>query len=102
MELYSKPTVGIHWLNMIWKSTSADGILIETYTYQLMRELEEKHWWFVARRNILESVLSTLQLPETSNILEVGCGTGGNITFLRQLGDLICVESDGSAAELAR
>ena len=75
---------------------------METYTYQLMRELEEKHWWFVARRNILESVLSTLQLPETSNILEVGCGTGGNITFLRKLGDLICVESDGSAAGLAR
>jgi SAM-dependent methyltransferase len=75
---------------------------MEIYTYKLMRELEEKHWWFVARRNILESVLSTLQLPKRSSILEVGCGTGGNITFLRKFGELICVESDNSAAELAR
>lgn len=75
---------------------------METYTYQLMRELEEKHWWFVARRNILKHLLSSLQLPERSDILEVGCGTGGNITFLRKFGELICVESDDSAAELAR
>jgi SAM-dependent methyltransferase len=75
---------------------------METYTYQLMRELEEKHWWFVARRNILQSTLSTLQLPKSSNILEVGCGTGGNIAFLRKFGELICVESDNSAAKLAR
>jgi SAM-dependent methyltransferase len=75
---------------------------METYTYQLMRELEEKHWWFVARRNILQSTLSTLQLPKSSDILEVGCGTGGNIAFLRKFGELICVESDNSAAKLAR
>jgi SAM-dependent methyltransferase len=75
---------------------------MEIYTYKLMRELEEKHWWFVARRNILQSTLSTLQLPKSSNILEVGCGTGGNIAFLRKFGELICVESDNSAAELAR
>lgn len=75
---------------------------METYTYQMMRQLEEEHWWFVARRNILKGVLSTLQLPQLCEILEVGCGTGGNISFLRKFGNVICVESDESAAELAR
>ncbi|MBT8070655.1 MAG: class I SAM-dependent methyltransferase [Gammaproteobacteria bacterium] len=75
---------------------------MESYTYQLMREFEDKHWWFVARRNILKSLLSTLHLPERASILEVGAGTGGNIGFLQDFGDVICVESDEQAAQLAR
>ncbi len=75
---------------------------METYTYQLMREIEDEHWWFVARRIILSRLLSTLQLPERSNILEVGCGTGGNIAFLQEYGEVSCVESDKSAATMAR
>lgn len=75
---------------------------MENYTYQLMREIEDKHWWFVARRNILEGVLSTLNLPQHCKILEVGCGTGGNITFLKKFGEVICVENEESAAEMAR
>ena len=75
---------------------------MENYTYHLMRKLEEKHWWFVARRNILKELLSTLQLPKVSTILEVGCGTGGNISFLQNFGEVTCVESDNSAAEIAR
>lgn len=75
---------------------------METYTYELMRELEEKHWWFVARRKILEKVLSTLNLRENIDILEVGCGTGGNIIFLKRFGNLTCIENDETAASLAR
>jgi len=75
---------------------------METYTYQLMRELEEKHWWFVARRKILEKVISTLNFAENIDILEIGCGTGGNINFLKKFGNLKCIESDDTAASLAR
>ena len=74
---------------------------MENYTYQLMREYEEEHWWFVARRRILSTLLTSLSLPEQSNILEVGCGTGGNITFLQEFGRVTCVESDSTAVDIA-
>jgi SAM-dependent methyltransferase len=67
-----------------------------------MRELEDAHWWFVARRRILDALLSRLQLPPHADILEVGCGTGGNMAMLCAHGALTCVELDDGAAALAR
>lgn len=46
--------------------------------------LEEKHWWFLARRNILEALLYKLQ--KSSKILEVGCGGGSLLKELQQKG----------------
>lgn len=75
---------------------------MEADLYQQMRTLEDEHWWFVARRKIIASVLKTLQLPAGAEILEVGCGTGGNIPMLQRFGSVIGIEHDESAAGLAR
>ena len=70
--------------------------------YLQMRQLEDKHWWFVARRKIIASVLKSLQLPVDAQILEVGCGTGGNLAMLQRFGSVTGIEHDESAADLAR
>jgi SAM-dependent methyltransferase len=75
---------------------------VKANIYQLMRALEEEHWWFVARREILAALLSTVDIPAQADILEVGCGTGGNIDMLLRFGNLVCVEQDEFAAQLAR
>jgi SAM-dependent methyltransferase len=75
---------------------------MESSTYRKMRALEESHWWFIARRNIIEAVIRRLHLPEEARLLEVGCGTGGNLRMLGQFGHLICVEHDAMAAQQAR
>jgi SAM-dependent methyltransferase len=75
---------------------------MEPETYQLMRQVEDEHWWFVARRNIIGTLLDRLNLPAHAEILEVGCGTGGNIALLKRFGTVTCVELDNIAAQLAR
>jgi SAM-dependent methyltransferase len=43
-------------------------------------KLEERHWWFTARREILRHLLHTVAPAHDSPaLLDIGCGTGGNI-----------------------
>ena len=36
---------------------------------------EDKHWWFVARTNILKALIESYD-DEIENFLDIGCGTG--------------------------
>lgn len=75
---------------------------MEPVLYQQMRDLEDRHWWFVGRRRIVSSLLQTLPLPAAARILDLGCGTGGNLPMLSRFGSVTAVELDEQAAQLAR
>jgi SAM-dependent methyltransferase len=63
---------------------------------------EDKHWWFVGRRKIIEAILDKFFKKSTdNNILEIGCGTGGNLALLCSYGKLAAVESFDEAIEIA-
>jgi len=70
--------------------------------YQKMAELEKSHWWFVARRTILRRALQSLALPTEAQILEFGCGTGGNLDMLREFGEVTAVEMNDFARKYAQ
>lgn len=69
--------------------------------YIEMSQTEDVHWWFVARREILTDCLLQLNLPTQANVLEVGCGTGGNLNMLEQFGLVHGIEMDPQALNLA-
>lgn len=69
--------------------------------YLEMAEVESRHWWFTARRSILAATIEQLQLPKTSNILEIGCGTGGNLDMLAKFGRVSALEMDSTARSIA-
>ncbi len=56
---------------------------MEEYLFPHLYKIENKHWWFVARQNIIWKFISeTIKLPENSTILDIGCGTGAVIDLL--------------------
>ncbi|EPR18143.1 type 12 methyltransferase [Sphingobium indicum IP26] len=67
-----------------------------------MSAQEQDHWWFVARRAIIDSLVHAhVPLPSDARILEAGCGTGGNLALLAQYGALDATEYDEDARALA-
>lgn len=75
---------------------------MERIVYDRMAELDERHWWYRARREILaELIRRRIALPEGARILEVGCGTGHNLPMLQRFGRLDAIEVDGAARAIA-
>ncbi len=75
---------------------------MEAELYQQMRDLEDRHWWFLGRRAIVESLLRDSGLPAQARLLDLGCGTGGNLAMLSAFGEVVGAELDAQAAKLAR
>jgi len=67
-----------------------------------MAHFQSLHWWFMARQDILCRIIKNLQLPQVASILEIGCGTGGNLKMLQQFGQVYAMESDPGAIEHAQ
>ncbi len=54
--------------------------------YDIETRVERFHWWFVGRRELLRSILMSLKISKSSLALEVGCGTGANLSTLGSAG----------------
>ena len=66
--------------------------------YESMSAVEDKHWWFVARRRIIARLIERFARPPAGGkVLEAGCGTGGNLVLLSQYGKLDAFEYDPTA-----
>ena len=66
--------------------------------YERMYEAEQVSWWFRARRRILSDVIGRLDLPTDPSIVDIGCGTGGNLPMLEAHGDVLGVEYSPTGA----
>lgn len=54
------------------------------------RAVEDWHWWYQVRRDILDLLLSQLKLdPARARLLDIGCGTGGSSVVLSRYGTAV-------------
>lgn len=76
--------------------------LMERVVYDQMAALDERHWWYVARRKVLADLIRRRVKPSAkARILEIGCGTGHNLAMLGEFGSVDALEVDETARELA-
>lgn len=74
---------------------------MEHQAYLQMSEVEARHWWFTARRRILEDQVAVLTEGRDCDILEIGCGTGGNLEMLSGFGRVHALELSAIGREMA-
>lgn len=70
---------------------------------RIHEELEELHWWFAGRRRIILTLLRRLVQTGDGYLLDVGCGTGGNLKYLAASGyKIVGLEPEPRMADIAR
>ena len=68
---------------------------MERVVYQQMAELDQRHWWYRARREVIAALIRRLANPAPgAEILEIGCGTGHNLAMLGEFGHVDALELD--------
>ena len=75
---------------------------MEHEVYERFFWAEDSHWWFRARRRILDSVLARLYPRGGLKIADVGCGTGGMMKMLSRFGRVTGVDEAPEAREYCR
>jgi len=75
---------------------------MENKIFDEMYKVENQHWWFVARRKIIESAIRQQNLAQNSVIFDAGCGNGDNLAFLSRHGAVQAMERDERALSKAK
>ncbi|HET6246557.1 MAG TPA: class I SAM-dependent methyltransferase [Tepidisphaeraceae bacterium] len=74
-----------------------------SYT-EAYEQFELRHWWFVARREIIRQAIARFVLPKFPNPrwLDIGCGTGVLLNAWPEITDKIGLEMDGPSVQRAK
>ena len=84
----------------------ADGSELERRFYEEYARIQDQHWWFAGRREIVRSVLAAelgnREGEPPLRILDVGCGTGTNLPLLREFGQVEGVDTELAAVQFCR
>lgn len=74
--------------------------------YEAHFALEQDHWWWVGRRNIVlhlldREIAAEHRLAKPLRLLDVGTGGGGILPFLSEYGDVVAVDPEPAAVAAA-
>ena len=70
--------------------------------YEKLYKFEHFYWWHVGRRYVLSSFLKRFLKNRENQILEIGCGTGGNLEILSKWGKVTGLDISERALDFCR
>ena len=59
---------------------------MDNKTFSRQIKNQKKHWWFQARKKIIDQIISSINFKKKKNILDFGAGSGVNLDMLRKHG----------------
>lgn len=68
-------------------------------------QIEKEHWWWEGRRELLKILIRKMLKSPPKKILDIGCGTGETLSFLKRLypkSELFGVDNSASAVRFSR
>jgi len=77
---------------------------VDSNYYARLDSVQEQHWWYAARRTILECVLQRVieqGVPE-GKLYDLGCGVGANLPVLEKFGPTIGIDVAPEAIDFCR
>lgn len=74
---------------------------MEADEYRRIAAAEERHWWYVGMRGLLESLAGDLIPTTGGRFLDAGCGPGGNGQWMADRGQLVGMDVMPEAIEFA-
>jgi SAM-dependent methyltransferase len=77
---------------------------LDTDYYTTLDSVQEQHWWYTARRSILERVLERVYAEGApkGTLYDLGCGVGANLPVLEKFGPTMGVDMSAEAVEFCR
>jgi SAM-dependent methyltransferase len=78
--------------------------VVQTAEFEAMLTLDDLHWWYRGRREVLRAVLDRLPMPPPARarVLDAGCGSGRTLDDLTRYGSVAGMELHPLGVEAAR
>ena len=74
---------------------------MEVAEYEKMYKFEEGYWWWIGKREIVKGIINRLN-SDFRTVLDVGCGTGLNLIYLKHYGTVIGLDLSKEALNFCK
>jgi SAM-dependent methyltransferase len=76
---------------------------LESFSEETANVIEDKLWWVRGRKHIIREYLRAANaIAPTQRIIDIGCGSGGNLDVLAEFGRVTAVDRSDTLAARAR